>query len=233
MTNEELILKKLEDLEAKIDPIVKSREAIMELKEDLLPLQNQAIQLIIRELQEVEAGFQLDDVFLMIKQGMRSMRNFVFAMKTMDRIVEFITDMEPLLKSAVPKIIESLDEMERQGVFRILKATLNLRSKVAAQYDAEDIEKIGDGMVAMLGLAKKLADPKALAFLEKAAALPGNVDLSKSREIGPMGLISAGFNSEIKQGLGVLMELTKAMGKMKDNGHAVSSEPTVAPGTVS
>jgi len=231
MTNEELILKKLEDLEAKIDPLVKSREALMELKEDLLPLQNQAIQLIIRELQEVEAGFQLDDVFLMIKQGMRSMRNFVIAMKTMDRIVEFVTDMEPLLKSAVPKVIESLDEMERQGVFRILKATLDLRSKVAAQYDADDIEKIGDGMVAMLGLAKKLADPKALAFLERAAGLPGNVDLSKSREIGPMGLISAGFNSEIKKGLGVLIELTKAMGKMKENGHSVSPAPITAPHT--
>lgn len=225
MTNEELILKKLEDLEAKIDPIVKSRQAFMELKEDLMPLQHQAVQLIIQELQEVEAGFQLDDVFLLIKQAMRSMRNFIFAMKTMDSIVEFATDMEPLLKSAVPKIIESLDEMERQGVFRILKATLDLRSKIAAQYNSEDIEKIGDGMVAMLGLAKKLADPKALAFLEKAVSLPANVDLSKSREIGPMGLLSAGFNSEIKQGLGVLMELTKAMGKMKDNGHSVTSAP--------
>ncbi|MFH0726000.1 MAG: DUF1641 domain-containing protein [Pseudomonadota bacterium] len=231
MTNEELILKKLEDLEAKIDPIVKSRESFMELKEDLLPLQHQAIQLIIRELQEVEAGFQLDDVLLLIKQAMRSMRNFVFAMKIMDNVVEFITDMEPLLKSAVPKIIESLDEMERQGVFRILKATLNLRSKIATQYDSEDIEKIGDGMVAMLGLAKKMADPKALAFLEKVAALPGNVDLSKSREIGPLGLISAGFNSELKQGLGVLMELTKAMGKMKDNGHRVSPAPIATPHT--
>jgi uncharacterized protein YjgD (DUF1641 family) len=229
MTNEELILKKLEDLEAKIDPFVKSREILMELKEDLMPLQNQAIQLIIRELQDVEAGFQLDDVFLLIKQAMRSIRNLVFAMKTLDNIVEFITDIEPLLKSAVPKIIESLDEMERQGVFRMLKATLDLRSKIAAQYDADDIEKIGDGLVVMLGLVKKLTDTKALAFLEKAAALPANVDLSKSREISPMGLISAGFNSEIKQGLGVLMELTKAMGKMKDNGHSVSPAPIAAP----
>lgn len=229
MTNEELILKKLEDLEAKIDPIVKSRQAMMELKDDLMPLQHQFFKLLIRELQEVEAGFQLDDLFLLIKQAMRSMRNLVFAMKTLDNIVEFVTDLEPLLKSAVPKLIESLDDMERQGVFRIIKATLDLRSKIAAEYDADDIEKIGDGMVAMLGLAKKLTDPKALAFLEKAASLPANVDLSRSREIGPMGLISAGFNSEIKQGLGVLIELTKAMGKMKDNGHAAMPAQIAAP----
>jgi len=225
MTNEELILKKLEDLEAKIDPIVKSREAFLELKEDLMPLQNKVFQLIIQELQEVEAGFQLEDILLLIKQTMRSMRNFVYVLKTMDNIVEFIADVEPLLKSAVPKFIEYLDDMERQGVFRIMKATLDLRSKIASQYDQEELEKIFDGMVATLSLAKKLSDPKTMAFLEKVAAIPANVDLSKTREIGPVGLISAGFNSEIKQGLGVLIELTKALGKMKDNGQPVSSAP--------
>lgn len=218
MTNEELILKKLEAIEAKIDPIVKSREALLELKKDLLPLQHQAFDLIIKELQEVEAGFQLDDLLTLMKQAMRSTRNLVFSLKALDALIEFLMDMEPLLKSAVPKFIEALDDMERQGVFRILKATLDLRSKVAAQYDADDIDKIGDGMVALLGLAKKISDPQTLLFLEKAAALPANVNLAGSKKIGPMGLISAGFNSEIKQGLGVLMELTKAMGKMKDNG---------------
>jgi len=218
MTNEELILKKLEALEAKIDPIVKSRAALLELKEDLLPLQHQAFDLIIKELQEVEAGFQLDDLLTLIKQAMRSTRNLVFSLKALDALIEFLMDMEPLLKSAVPKFIEALDDMERQGVFRILKATLDLRSKVAAQYNADDIDKIGDGMVALLGLAKKMSDPQTALFLEKAAAIPANVNLAGSKKIGPMGLISAGFNSEIKQGLGVLMELTKAMGKMKDNG---------------
>lgn len=225
MTNEELILKKIEDLEAKIDPIIKSSEVLMELKNDLMPLQNQFFQVIIRELQEVEAGFQLEDAFQLIKQSMRSMRNLVFVLKTIDNIVEFINDIEPLLKSAVPKFIESLDEMERKGVFRIIKATLALRSKIASQYNSDDIEKIGDGMVVALGLLKQLADPKAVAFLEKAAALPSNIDLSKSHEIGPMGLISAGFNSEIKQGLGVLIELTKALGKMKEDGRLVSPDP--------
>lgn len=219
MTNEELILKKLEALEEKIEPIVRSRNTLLELKEDLLPLQNQAIQLIIRELQEVEAGFQLDDVFVLIKQVMRSTRNLIFALKAMDNIVEFITDMEPLLKSAVPKIIEALDDMERQGVFRIIGATLKVRSKIAARYDSDDIDKIGDTLVTLLGLAKKMADPKAQAFLEKIAGLPAQVDLSKTQGVSAMGLLSAGFSGEMKQGLGVLLELTKAMGKMKDNGH--------------
>jgi uncharacterized protein YjgD (DUF1641 family) len=97
-------------------------------------------------------------------------------------------------------------------------AMLDVRAKIAAAYSAEDIDKIGDGAVVLLGLAKKLSDPQAIAFLEKVAEMPGHVDLSQSKDVGPFGLISAASSKEVKQGLGVMMELTKAMGKLKSNG---------------
>ena len=62
MTNEDKILKKLEQLEADMAPLLKLGHNMIELKDDILPLQNQAFQLMIRELQEVEAGFELDDL---------------------------------------------------------------------------------------------------------------------------------------------------------------------------
>lgn len=218
MTNEELILQRLDALEAKIDPIVKQAGKWGEFADDLVPLQHQMVNLAIGHLQEVEAGFELDDVLALVKQAMRSIKNLMFALKAMDNIIEFVTDVEPLLKSAVPKMIEHLDELEQKGVFRIIKAMMDVRAKVAATYDHNDIEQISDGMVSMLKLAKKMSDPAAMAFLEKAVAIPASVDLKNVRKVGPFGLLSAGFNSEVKQGLGVMMALTKAMGQMKTNG---------------
>jgi uncharacterized protein YjgD (DUF1641 family) len=218
MTNEELILQRLDALDAKIDPIIKSRRKWDELKDDLVPLQHQMADLMIEHLQEVEAGFQLEDLLLLAKQSMRSIRNLQFALKSLDMIAEFAFDIEPLLKSAVPKMIEHLDELERKGVFRIIKAMLDVRAKVAAEYDHHDIEQISDGAVGTLRLAKKLSDPKTLDFLEKMIELPGNVDLSNSKKVGPFKMLSAGFNEEVKDGLGVMMELTKAMGRLKGNG---------------
>ena len=154
----------------------------------------------------------------MAKQAMRSIRNLQFALKSLDMITEFAFDIEPLLKSAVPKMIEHLDELERKGVFRIIKAMLDVRAKVAAEYDHHDIEQISDGAVAMLRLAKRLSDPKTLDFMEKMIELPGNIDLSNSKKVGPFKMLSAGFNDEVKDGLGVMMELTKAMGRLKGNG---------------
>ncbi len=217
MTNEELILKRLDAIEAKMDPMVRERQKWDELKEDLIPLQHQAVQLIIEHLQEVEPGFQLEDLLLLVKQAMRNTPHFLFALKAFNNIIEFINDMEPLLKSSVPKMIEHLDELEQKGVFRIIKAMMDVRAKVAAQYDHTDIEQIGDGLVAMLSLAKKMSDPQTLAFLEKAAALPGQVDLRKAEKIGPLRFLGKGFDPEVQEGLGVLLELTKALATMKNS----------------
>ncbi|MBU2455647.1 MAG: DUF1641 domain-containing protein, partial [Proteobacteria bacterium] len=119
------------------------------------------------------------------------------------------------MKSAVPQIIAYLDQLEQKGVFRIIKSTVDLRSKIAAAYSPEDIEVMGDSLVAILGLAKSLADPKAINLLEKLSQIPAKVELENAKSIGIFGLASAGFNPEISQGLGVLMELTKAMGRIK------------------
>ncbi len=219
MTNEELILQRLDALEAKIDPIIKQAHKWGEFADDLVPLQHHAVNLFIEHLQDIEAGFQLEDLFELIKHSARSIKNLMFALKAMDNIIEFVNDVEPLLKSAVPKAIEHLDELERKGVFRIIKAMMDVRAKVAAEYDGEDIEQISDGLVAMLRLGKKMSDPNTLAFLEKMTSVPAAVDLNNAKKIGIFGMLSAGFNGEVKEGLGVMIALTKAMGKIKHNGN--------------
>ena len=92
MTNEELILQKLENLENQLEPMLKFGNNMRELKEDLVPLQNHAFQLMLNELQEVEAGFQLEDLFQLIKQVMRGTKNFIFLLRQMESMIEFVKD---------------------------------------------------------------------------------------------------------------------------------------------
>ena len=215
MTNEELILEKLERLETQIQPLIKTSEKFAELKNDLIPISNHATALLINQLTEVESGFQLEDFVSLTKEAMRNTRNFTFALKQMASMIEFVKDLEPLLKSAVPQTIHYLNELEQKGVFRIIKATVDLRTKVAASYTAEDIDIMGDGIVALLGLSKTLSDPKTVELLEKLSRIPSKVELENAKSVGVFGLASAGFDPEISKGLGVLMELTKAMGRIE------------------
>jgi uncharacterized protein YjgD (DUF1641 family) len=224
MTTEEQILERLDRIEAQLAPVSASAKGLNELREDLIPLSGQAFRLLIRELEDVESGFQLEDLLALMKRSLRSVKHLQFGLEQLENIVDFVLTVEPLLKSAVPQLVNYLDDLEQKGVLRIIQSTLDVRAKIAASYSPEDVEQIGDGMVALLGMAQKLSDPQAQAFLNKMAALPSKVDLEKAKPIGPFGMLRALSSKEARQGLGVLMELTKAMGGLKNGDSSSAAE---------
>jgi uncharacterized protein YjgD (DUF1641 family) len=226
MSNEEQILERLDRIEARLAPISQSANSLKELREDLIPLSSQAFRLVIRELEDVESSFQLEDLMALTKRMLRSVKHITFTLEQLENIVDFVQTIEPLLKSAVPQMINYLDDLEQRGVLRIINSMLDVRAKIAMAYNADDIDQIGDGAVAALGLAKKLSDPKAVEFLVQFAGLPSKIDLASAKPIGPFGMLGALASKETRQGFGVLMELTRAMGTLKNGDKSRPAEQT-------
>lgn len=224
MTNEELILERLDRIESRIAPLSETAMSMKEFKNDLMAMAQPVSKSFIKELESVESAFQLEDLGTLSKRMLRSVKHIIYALDQLENIVDFVTTIEPVLRLMVPQLIDYLDSLEQRGVFRIIKATYDVRAKIATVYTAEDIEQIGDGLVALLGIAKKLSDPQLVALLENFAEVGASVDLTKSKDLGPLGFFSACSGTEGKRGLGVLMELTKAMGNMKTGVVTASSE---------
>ncbi|MEW6668164.1 MAG: hypothetical protein AB1512_23380 [Thermodesulfobacteriota bacterium] len=225
MNNEELILQRLDRMERQLAPLTESARSLVELKEDLTPLLNHAFRILIEELQDVEASLQLEDFTRFLKRLLRNIRNLSFSLEQLENVIDFVTTVEPLLKSAVPQMIHYLDGLEQKGVFRTYAAMLGIRAKIAQQYSAEDFERIGDAFVALLGVLKKAAQPRTLSFLERLAQIPDSLDLATCKSVGPVGMLFACSNSDVKQGLGVLVELTKALGGLRQETAVGSCTP--------
>ncbi len=216
MSQEELVLKRLEGMEAQLKQLVDASQGWQELKHDLTPILHDAFKTLMKEFGDVEQGFQLEDVFALLKRLMRSIKNITYVLEQLENIIDLWGTIEPLLHSAVPKGIEFLDGMEQKGVFRMYKAMVEVRGKMARAYTPEDIEVMGDGFVSMLGLIKKLSTPQAREMLEKLADMMGDVDLNSCKECGPLGLVAGMSSKEARKGLGVMLEFTKSLGKLKD-----------------
>ncbi len=215
MTNEELIIERLDRIERRIDPLAESAMSMKEFKDDLLAISQPVSKSLIKELEDVESAFQLEDLAVLSKRLLRSVKHIIYALEQLENIIDFVTTIEPVLRLMVPQLIEYLNGLEQRGVFRIIKATYDIRAKIATAYTAEDIDQIGDGLVALLGLAKKSSDPQFMQLLENLTEIGASLDLSKSKDVGPFGFFSACSGTESKKGLGVLLELTKAMGDLK------------------
>jgi uncharacterized protein YjgD (DUF1641 family) len=276
MSADDQILERLARLEEKLDrlaaaqeqlsPVIRSYENLTDLGRDVSLLVAPTVNLITEELAEVETGFQLEDSFRLLKQLLLNMKHLTWSLEQMENLIDWWHDMEPLLKIAVPHVIDKLDDLEQKGIFRINSAILNMYAKIASSYTSEDVEvigdgfvrmhgivkkfadpvviksleaivdmyaklasvytpedidSIGDGFVRMHGMVKKFADPRVIDFLDRLTDVPAQVNLEEARPVGPFGMMFRMMGKETKQGLGVALELTKALGKVQSgNGHS-------------
>src|SRR5271165_5049362 len=117
-SREDLLWERLDRMEGQLQTLVKAQQSQAELKADIAPLMNSAVRLLIDELGVMESDFQLEDVYALMKQGMCSLRNLTQALETMGNLFDLWNSMEPMLKSAVPNLINYMDNLERKGVFR-------------------------------------------------------------------------------------------------------------------
>ena len=113
MTHEEEILSRLEQLEGRIAPMAETARAVGELRDELAPRVNEAVHALIRELADVEADFQLEDLLHLVKKALRNTKNLSFTLDQLKNLIDFAVTVEPLLKSSVPQLILYLDELER------------------------------------------------------------------------------------------------------------------------
>ena len=129
MTNEELILEKLARIEARLEGFHRVEEQmaafagpwenLSDLGRDLSLLMDPAVRKLTEEMVEVEIGFQLEDFFDLIKRVLPRLKYLSWSLEQLENLVDWWTDMEPLLKLAVPKLIDYLDSLEQKGIFRI------------------------------------------------------------------------------------------------------------------
>ena len=216
MTQEKLILERLDRLEAQVAPVAESARSMRELKEELTPRVNEAVQALIVGLADIESDFQLEDLTYLLKKMMRNVNNFSFALEQLENIIDFVQTAEPLLKITVPQIIFILDELEQKGVFHLLNTSLEILKNISQTFSNEDLKQISDGVVKLAGTMKTLTDPRAVAFIEKAAEIPARVDPTQAKGVGLFGMMGAMGDPEIKQGMGVLLELTRGLTVLKE-----------------
>lgn len=208
------ILKELAALRAEMAPVAGAARSMENLRRDLAPRVEEAVRALILELGEVESDFQLEDLLALIKQSMRNVKTFSRALDQLGSLLTFVDNVEPLVRQSVPVWISALEELEAKGVFTALKALSGVLEKLAAAYGQEDMEKIGDGLVVLMGLARGLGDPVAADVLTRLAAAPARVRIDATREMGAWDMLTSLGDPAVRRGLGLMIELTRAVGEV-------------------
>jgi uncharacterized protein YjgD (DUF1641 family) len=182
-------------------------ENLIDWWQDMEPLMKIGVPHLIDKLDDLEQTgvFRVNKAIL----GMYSKLASAYSAEDVDVIGDGFVRMHGIVKKfADPVVIQSIEAM------------VDMYAKLASVYTQEDIESIGDGFVRMHGMVKKFADPRVIDFLDRLTDVPAKVNLAEAKPVGPIGMMFRMMGKETKQGLGVALELTKALGKVQSgNGH--------------
>lgn len=229
MTNEELILQRLEAMEERIAFLHDRAMGAKCFIEEVTPIGNHAFRLMVEELQNVHGRVHLDDIFELLRRGLRGVPNLNYCLDQLDNLMDLWRTMHPAVAPTWPHIIEGLGKWEQEGVFAKLTALKNAGGKVLNANTPAGIEKTGEALAFLTVLLQKLADPNVQAFLTRALDMLAGLDLSRAKPVGMFGMVGALGGREARDGLGVALEVLKALGALKGDGRCACGCATHAP----
>jgi len=215
MSEQALILERLDRIERQLAPLAATARSVSELRDELAPRVNEAVHALIEQLADVEADFQLEDLIYLIKKLMRNTRNLNFTLDQLKNLIDFVLTAEPLMKTTVPQAIFYLDALERQGVFRLLNTGIDVIGRIASRFSADELQHMADGLVRLVAIMQKLTAPAALDLLDRMAGLPQRMNLEEAAPAGAKALLGVMGDPDFRQGMGVLLELTRGLAHLK------------------
>jgi uncharacterized protein YjgD (DUF1641 family) len=130
-----------------------------ELMHDVLPIANDAVELVTTQLEEIQAYVDLSDLLRLVKRLLRNGRNIDRLLDRLESFIDLAQTMGPLGDNMLEKATDVLQAAEQRGYFALARGGAQSIDKVASSLSAEDVDRLAENIVVVLEAFKGLSDP--------------------------------------------------------------------------
>ena len=207
----ESIHKKLDILTEYVEAQHKRQQEFDELKRDVMPIANHMIKLSIDELAEIGTEFQVEDLFYLLK---RLLRNTGMLMRLVDMLeagMDLTEELKPIGLQAFSGIVETLDRLEREGYFTLMREGWGIVERVVTEINEEDIRALGDNIVPMLTIVRSINQTEILSLADKAiTAIQPSAE--EDENVSIFALLRELSDPKVRRGMSRMLNLLKVVG---------------------
>jgi uncharacterized protein YjgD (DUF1641 family) len=130
-----------------------------ELMHDVLPIANDALGLVTEQLDEIQEYVDLCDILRLTKRLLRNARNIDRMLDQLESLMDLAQTAGPLASSVVEKVTDQLQAAEQKGYFALARGSARAVDRVAASLTPEDIDRVADNLVVLVGAFKQVDEP--------------------------------------------------------------------------
>lgn len=204
----------------------RQREDRVELMRDLTPIADQAFDLTVRQLEEIQEHVDLGDLLRLVKRVLRNGRNFERMLSQMESLMDLLETAGPLADEAFGRAVDTLAEMERKGYFAAARGGARILDNVVTSFSEKDIQRLGDNIVLILNTVKEMTQPEIMTFVRN-TVLVAEAEVQKPIDASLLGMLRQMQDPSVRRGLALTMRVLRVVGAQAANG--VPSPATTTP----
>ena len=183
MNTDTLAPASLEDINRKLDVLTAQMEALgneaaiqrqrrdawVELLEDVRPVTNQAFEMVVKQLDEVDEYVDLGDLGHLAKRILRNTRNLEMILDQLESMMELVRDATPIGRSAVFSLMEKMEEFDRKGYFEFVQEAFGIFDEIVESFTKEDVRALGENIGLILQTVKEMTQPELMGMVRRTA----------------------------------------------------------------
>ena len=182
-----------------------------ELVRDLTPIANQAFEIAVQQLEEVQEYIDLGDLLRFAKRLARNGRNFDTMLDQLESLSDLSSVLGPLANEAFSKSVDTLSEMEQRGYFSFARGGVRMLEEIVTSFSEEDVDKLADNIVLIMNTVKDMTQPEILTFVRN-TLLVAEREVEKPIDTSVFGLLRQMRDPAVRRGLGLTMRVLHVIG---------------------
>ena len=189
----------------------RQRQDRAELMRDLTPIADQAFEMAVEQLEEVQEYVDLGDLVRLLKRLLRNGRNLDKMLDQLEGLMDLAGTVGPLADDAFGKAVDTLAEMEHKGYFAFAKGGLHIVDNVVTSFTEDDVRRLGDNIVLILNTVKDMTQPEIMSFVRN-TLLVAEREIEKPVDISTLGLLRQMGDPAVRRGLALTMRVLRVIG---------------------
>jgi len=191
--------------------VERQRQERAELVRDVTPLANQAFNMAIEQLEEIQEYIDLGDLLRLFKRLLRNGRNLEKMLDQLESLADLIETVSPLADDAFGKAVDLMAGLEARGYFAFTQSGMKLVDNIVTSFSAEDVNRLGDNIVLILNTVKDMTQPEIISFV-RSTLLVAEKEIEKPVDVSYLGLVRQMRDPAVRRGLALTLRVMQVIG---------------------
>lgn len=199
------------------------REARSDLVDTAMPIAREAMEIVTRDLEEVQDEIRMEDLLRLSKKLLRHVPQLEMLLDQLDSLSDLLETIGPISREMITKLTTLMEELDNKGYFAFARGGTRLVDIVVTSFTEEDVNRLGDNIVLILNTVKDMTQPEILSFVRNTLLL-AEEEVSKPVNTSLVSILRQMQDADVRRGLALTLRVLRAIGIQGENGQPLPAK---------